>query len=450
VKGRAGLLALALVGSVTVAAAHLAPSPGDRLLVLAPHPDDEVVGCAGLMQRAQAAGASVRVAFLTYGDANEMSFLRWRGHPVVEPKAVRAMGELRRDEAVAAARTLGLAPADLTFLGYPDFGTLVMLVDHWRDRPPYRSVLSRVTAVPYASARRPGAPYAGESVLRDLTDVLRHVRPTHVCVSHPADAHPDHRALYLYTRVALWDLAGVVDPVVLPYLVHHPDWPAPLGVDPQAALDPPPDLAERARWQRLGLDDGERAKKLAALRAHATQMRAGETLLRSFVRRNELFGDFPVLPLHAERVDAAFEAEEVAPPGGLTDAERARLLGLATRRIAREKSDLVVELSFSRMLGEATSVRVHLLGYRPDRPFAAMPKVRIEIGPIRHAAFDQQQRLPARAIAVERRGRRMIVRVPFATLGDPDRVLVGGRTTLADVPMAGLPWRVVTLAPERR
>jgi LmbE family N-acetylglucosaminyl deacetylase len=360
------------------------------------------------------------------------------------------MGELRRDEAIAAARVLGLGPSDLTFLGYPDFGTLVMLIDHWRDRPPYKSMLSRVTAVPYASARRPGAPYSGESVLRDLTDVLRQVRPTHVCVSHPADGHPDHRALYLYTRIALWDLAGTLDPVVLPYLVHHPQWPVPLGRHEHAPLDPPADLADRARWQRLGLDDAERARKLAALRAHATQMRAGEDLLRSFVRANELFGDFPSLSLHAERVDVPFEGEEVVPAAGLTDADRARLLGLATRRIARDETDLVVELSFSRMLGEATSVRVHLLGYRPDRPFAAMPKVRIEVGPIRHAAFDQQRRLPRQAVAVERQGRRMLVRVPLSTLGDPDRVLVGGRTTLADVPMAGLPWRVVTLAPAAR
>ena len=446
-KGRfVGLLALVLVGSVTMATAHVVPSSGDRLLVLAPHPDDEVLGCAGLVQRARAGGASVHEAFLTYGDANEMSFLRWRRHPVVEPKAVRAMGELRHDEAVAAARVLGLAPADLTFLGYPDFGTLVILIDHWRDRPAYKSVLSRVTAVPYASALRPGAPYSGEAVLRDLTDVIRRVRPTHVCVSHPADGHPDHRALYLFTRIALWDLAGAIDPVVLPYLVHHPRWPLPLGLHEDEALDPPSDLAERARWERVALDDDERETKLAALRAHATQMRAGEAMLRSFVRANELFGDFPGLALHAERVEVPFEGEEVAPPGDLTDEERARLLGLATRRIAREGADLVVELAFSRVLGDATSVRVHLLGYRPDRPFAAMPKVRIEIGPRRHAAFDQQLRLPDGAVAVERRGRRMLVRVPLATLGGPDRVLVGGRTTLADVPMAGLPWRVVTLA----
>ena len=43
--------------------------PQDRVLVLAPHPDDEVIGCAGVIQRAVAMSLPLRVVFLTYGDA---------------------------------------------------------------------------------------------------------------------------------------------------------------------------------------------------------------------------------------------------------------------------------------------------------------------------------------------------------------------------------------------
>ena len=39
-----------------------------RLLVVAPHPDDEVLGAGGLMQRVKATGGAVRVVYLTDGD----------------------------------------------------------------------------------------------------------------------------------------------------------------------------------------------------------------------------------------------------------------------------------------------------------------------------------------------------------------------------------------------
>src|SRR5712691_10451751 len=39
-----------------------------RLLVIAPHPDDDVLGAGGLMQRVRAGGGSVRVVYLTDGE----------------------------------------------------------------------------------------------------------------------------------------------------------------------------------------------------------------------------------------------------------------------------------------------------------------------------------------------------------------------------------------------
>lgn len=44
-----------------------------RLLVIAPHPDDEVLGCGGLLHKAKAAGAEVYVQFLTVGDTADVS-----------------------------------------------------------------------------------------------------------------------------------------------------------------------------------------------------------------------------------------------------------------------------------------------------------------------------------------------------------------------------------------
>ncbi|WP_345558472.1 PIG-L family deacetylase [Streptomonospora halophila] len=44
-----------------------------RLLVIAPHPDDEVLGCGGLLHKAKSAGAEVYVQFLTVGDTADVS-----------------------------------------------------------------------------------------------------------------------------------------------------------------------------------------------------------------------------------------------------------------------------------------------------------------------------------------------------------------------------------------
>jgi LmbE family N-acetylglucosaminyl deacetylase len=89
----------------------------DRILVLAPHPDDEALACAGAIQRGLASGLPVHVVFLTLGDNNEWSFTVYRKRPQLLPRQVRAMGEVRHDEALSAARALGLAPDALIFLG---------------------------------------------------------------------------------------------------------------------------------------------------------------------------------------------------------------------------------------------------------------------------------------------------------------------------------------------
>ena len=80
-------------------------NPADRILILAPHPDDEDLGCGGIIQKALAMKLPVKIVFFTYGDNNEWSFLIYRKRPVFMPMAIRNMGLLRHDEAVASARS---------------------------------------------------------------------------------------------------------------------------------------------------------------------------------------------------------------------------------------------------------------------------------------------------------------------------------------------------------
>ena len=426
--------------------------PQDRILILAPHPDDESLACGGIIQRAVAMDLPLRVAFLTYGDNNEWSFALYREHPVLAPQAMQGMGLVRHDEALAATRILGLQPDQLTFLGYPDFGTLSIWYTHWGNRLPFRSMLTRVTAVPYANAFRPGAAYKGEEILQDLTAVLREFRPTKVFLSHPADHNPDHLALYLFIRVALWDLDAEMRPALYPFLVHYPHWPEPRGYHPADLWEPPAVLDRTVSWQVYPLSRDATEHKLAALRAHRTQYRSNGTLLASFARANELFSDFPAVELSTRASGVALPSDGIGnsgPAEQLTEAEQATFVGVEWRTVRLEGQDVVISLDFSRPLAHGVRASVYIFGYRADRPFADLPKLHARFGEGSQALYDQERRLPQDALQVNRQSRGLTLRVPLTLLGDPQRVLVSARTYLGEIPLDWVSWRILELPASR-
>lgn len=422
----------------------------DRILVLAPHPDDEVLCCGGVIQQAVAMGLPVHVVFFTYGDNNQWSFLLYRKHPVLLPGAVQHMGLVRHDEALAASRLLGLSPEQLTFLGYPDFGTLRIWESHWGDRPPFASMLTRVTRVPYASALRPNAPYKGEEIVQDLATVMKAFRPTKVFVSHPSDHMPDHRALYLFTRVALWTLESEMAPEVFPYLIHRPRWPKPHGYEPRHELRPPRALRTQISWRQFYLTPEMMARKLAALRAHRTQFTASAHYLLSFVRPNELFGDFPTVTMETGATSHARSPDEVAPTEEpseeLTDVERASFVGLEWRSIRVDGAELVLSMVFSRPLAKAVSASIDIFGYDPQTPFAQMPKLHVKVGAFSYTVDNQEQRLADDTVRVIRQSNGITVRVPLQALWNPTRILASARTYLGEVPLDWVSWRVLELS----
>ncbi|HTQ80699.1 MAG TPA: PIG-L family deacetylase [Thermoanaerobaculia bacterium] len=397
----------------------------DRILVLAPHPDDEVLGCGGVLQRAVARGLPVEVAFLTYGDANTWSFLAYRLHPVLRPAAAKAMGEIRRKEALAADAILGLPADRLTFLGYPDAGTLDLWSFRWGESPPGHGPLTRARAVPYSTAFRPGAAYKGEEVLADLESLFSRFRPTQVFVSHPADKHPDHQALYLFTQVALWNLAGSVSPAVHPYLVHYADWPV-RGSHALLPEIPPGSLGPSLPWQSLELSAAEVEGKRRALAAHRSQWRSGERHLLPFVRATEITGDFPLLSL---------------PRDG---AEEPGIERLPLRRVGER---LEVTFLLGRQLPPATHLALWVFSYRRGQPFARAPKLEIRIGSRSVEVRDQGRRVAAPEGIAERSPGRVTLSLPLGFLGNPERLLLSARG-LDDRGLAvHLPWRIVELVP---
>lgn len=84
---------------------RLEPRRERRILILVPHPDDEIVACGAAARRARAEGAEVAVLYLTSGVPPRDVLWRWqRG-------GYAARIARRRDEALAVAKMLGVAPA---------------------------------------------------------------------------------------------------------------------------------------------------------------------------------------------------------------------------------------------------------------------------------------------------------------------------------------------------
>ncbi len=84
---------------------------GAPILVVAPHPDDESLGCGGLIAQACAAGQPVTVLVLTDGT---------KSHPNSLAYPAARLRRLREAESRQAGRVLGLDSAGIAFLGLPD------------------------------------------------------------------------------------------------------------------------------------------------------------------------------------------------------------------------------------------------------------------------------------------------------------------------------------------
>jgi LmbE family N-acetylglucosaminyl deacetylase len=136
------------------------------LLVVAPHPDDETIGCGVLMARRRRAGQSVSVVVVSDGGTS---------HHSTRLTSVE-IGRLRRQESLAACSELGVT--DVRFLGFDDE----------RLRGPRQDLVD------------------------ELMVLLRQIRPAEVAVPSAREWHPEHRIVHDAALDALDQVgfAGVV------------------------------------------------------------------------------------------------------------------------------------------------------------------------------------------------------------------------------------------------
>jgi LmbE family N-acetylglucosaminyl deacetylase len=203
------------------------PSPLERILVVAAHPDDIDFGCSGSIATWTDEGIEVAYCIITDGDAG--------GSDRTQSRAEMAV--VRREEQTAAAACVGVT--DLTFLGHPD-GRLESTLE----------------------------------VRRDISRVIRRVRPQRVVGPSPERnwqrifaSHPDHLAAGVATIAAVYPDAR--NPFAHPELLEE-------GLEPHTVEEvwmmafPTPDT-----WIDV-TDHFDR--KIAALQCHRSQVGGWEDL----------------------------------------------------------------------------------------------------------------------------------------------------------------------------
>lgn len=127
---------------------------GGTVLVVAPHMDDEVLACGGLIARLPDK-EHIYVAYATDGTKSPAPVLPWDG------RAPDDLGEIRKGESVAALGLLGVPRGNLRFFDLPE----ARLRTHMPD------------------------------LARRLRELLSEIRPDHVLVPFRYDRHPDHLAV---------------------------------------------------------------------------------------------------------------------------------------------------------------------------------------------------------------------------------------------------------------
>ena len=434
--------------------AALAPfKSNERILILAPHPDDESIACAGIIQKALSAGAQVRVVYLTNGDHNELAFIVYEKRIVVRQGAFVYMGQVRQKESTKAMKFLGLAEKDLVFLGYPDYGTFEIFCKYWQTDKPFRDRLTRISSVPYKDNPAYGAKYVGENILADLTKQILDYQPNKIFVSHPADVNVDHKSLYLFLQIALSDLqARMAKPEIYPYLVHCVGWPKPRHYHPELALYPPDKfISSQLNWLQSDLNTEELDKKYRAILFYKSQTQSSAFYLFSFARKNELFSDYPQLELKPQSAlegkDIIYsDASGMLKKESLGDLKQLPLLGdKGSVSYAVEHGYFIARLDKPKQFSRRFGVLFYVFGYSQNTLFAQMPKLRIITMGKSCKVFKSKNRVINSGVRVDFDKKSLIIKIPLKFLCQPDYVLASLKAYHGSLPIDVVVFRKIKI-----
>ena len=263
--------------------------PENRILIISPHIDDEILSSGGLMQEALAQGAQIKIIYLTNGDNNFFSVMKENRNFKATPNDFLRLGKKRMKEAKEAISVLGVASSNLIFLGYPDGGLKYLFSTNFLT--PYTHKVSKLNYSPYSGTYQKQQLYTGINLFNDLKELISEFQPTIIILPHPRDSNPDHQAAHHFIIRALEDNDQRIK--LFGYLVHYRNYPPKKGLHLNQFLYPPSKLFTKEGWVSFNLTDKEQNTKLEALYKNQSQFyycpTAGKLFLESLVKKNEIF-----------------------------------------------------------------------------------------------------------------------------------------------------------------
>ncbi len=177
------------------------------IMVFAPHPDDEALGCAGLIYEAVQKKKKIKVVVVANGESS-VDGTEWFYRHKPEIQDFINIGYFRQKESISAMKVLGLESDDVLFLGYPNDGLMeIVSSDVYTKDKPYRSKFTNFDRVSYEGSYSMETPFCKESFFNDVKSILEDSKPRQVYVTHPLDSHFDHKACgeYIYSVTKKFD-----------------------------------------------------------------------------------------------------------------------------------------------------------------------------------------------------------------------------------------------------
>ncbi len=271
-----------------------------RLMVIAPHPDDESLGTAGLIQAVLAKGGEVQVVVVTNGDGQAAGPFFSDAKFLFNSNNFIKYGRERQQESLKALSRLGVSEDKVIFLGYPDGKLINLWNNNWVLGKLISGKYTHATSSPYKKTYNAKSVYLGSDLFQDFMKLLDDFQPDLVLVPHPEDSNVDHRAISNFSRFAIANYQSQTSSKIhiLGYLVHYGEYPMPRGININQPLLPPAALSiDEHEWVSYIMTPGERSQKWLALKAYRTQQKFMGNYLSSFARANEIYFELPTIDL---------------------------------------------------------------------------------------------------------------------------------------------------------
>jgi len=263
----------------------------DRVLIFAPHPDDETLATGGLISYLSSKKIPKKIIFLTVGDGNPYGFFEKRKIKYSADEFVKT-GIKRKKEALSALEKLGVKQEEVIFLGYPDS----VLFKMWKNLQEPIFNKARTNFVPYEFSPDFRKETNGKNLISSLKKIISGLRPTKIFLPHRRESHSDHKATFLFVKKALE--GSSLKPEIFQYLIHF-RWKFwriyPGKAKEEKIIYPPKFIVLEKNWYSFWLNREEAEKKKKALLEYKSQIKIPtlKPLFKSFLgARNEIFEKF--------------------------------------------------------------------------------------------------------------------------------------------------------------